>query len=109
MQRAERQPVVLGVGSARLVPTDVRRVLCNRRRTHAHVEPAHGAAVLVGHERPLPELRVALPTDARHGVEFEADGGEDVLVERVGEVTVEQAVHDLGRERDRQARRGLRA
>jgi hypothetical protein len=85
MQHAQRQPVALGVGAARLVPPDVRGVEGNRDRPEPDVDPTHGTLVLVRRQHPLPERRVAPPLGGGR-FERQADGVEDVLLEGLGEV-----------------------
>src|SRR5262245_25059860 len=98
VQRAEGKPVTLQVGAVGLVPADVGRVESDGHGPELQVEPAHGATELVGDKYTLAELWVALPDLRRSGVEREADLGQDVRVERLGEVLLEHAGRDLGDE-----------
>ena len=62
VQHTQGEAVALGIRPARLVPTNVCGVHGDRHAAEPHAEPADGAAVLVGPERPLPECRVAVPS-----------------------------------------------
>jgi hypothetical protein len=64
VQHAQGQAVALLVGAVGLVPADVGRVQGDGHRAQPHVEAAHGAAVLVGRQHPLAELRVAFSQDS---------------------------------------------
>ena len=91
VQDAQGQSVLLAVGAAGLVPTNMGRVQGDGHRPQPHVEAADGAAVLVGDQHPLPELRVALPPghpfDPERQAEQLRDAGNELgaeLVEKEG-------------------------
>jgi hypothetical protein len=65
--------VALVVWASRLEPLDVGRVQGDGHRPEPHVEAAHGTAVFVGGEHPLPELRVAYAAPLKNS------GGDDLF------------------------------
>jgi hypothetical protein len=66
-------------------------------RPEPHVEAAHGAAPLVSLKHPLPEGRVTFPP-GRTRLQRQADGVQDVRVERLGEVPLKDPADDLADE-----------
>src|SRR4051794_17422719 len=94
MHDASGEAVILGLGTARLVPADMGGVQSNRYRAEPHVEAAHCTAVFIRLQHFLAEDRGALPAgDGRF--KGKANRLQDILVERFWEMMLEDALGDF--------------
>jgi hypothetical protein len=98
VQDAEGQSVGLLIRTARLMPADVGRVEGNRDGTKLDVKSADGTPILVGFEHAPSEFWVTFPPGYRLKPQGKPNRVPDVLVKRLGKMSLQDSLSDCGYE-----------
>ncbi len=97
MKPAERQPVVDLIRASGCVPLNVGGLQAQRLITQANVIVAHGASALVGAQHRAAEGRIACRGScvSHHPFRPQPDGIANLIMERFGEMTLQQKLRRL--------------